>query len=106
MIYAAAPSGSGCKVLNKRFVRHFHMICLPQTSEGPLEHIFKSIIGGFLNEGFLNEGFKSELRLLNSSIVKASLNVYNQISIELRLTLAKSHYTFNLSDISKICLGV
>lgn len=101
VICAAAPPGGGRKVLNKRFTRHFHMICLPQTSEESLEHIFKSIIGGFLSEGF-----KSELRLLSSNIVEASLNVYNQISIELRPTPAKSHYTFNLRDISKVCQGI
>ena len=100
-ICAAAPPGGGSKPLSQRFTRHFHMICLPQTSEESLEHIFKSIL-----DGFFKDGFKAELRALSSNIVEASIAVYNQISIELRPTPTKSHYTFNLRDISKVVQGI
>jgi len=54
----------------------------------------------------LRDGFKSELKVLSSNIVEASISVYNHISNELRPTPTKSHYTFNLRDISKVVQGV
>lgn len=70
---------------------------LPQTSEDSLQHIFSSII-----KGYLKDGFKPETKSLDKAIVEASLLVYKNISLELRPTPAKSHYTFNLRDISKV----
>jgi dynein heavy chain len=101
LIAAAAPPGGGRKQLSKRFTRHFHMVCLPPTPEESLNHIFKSIC-----EGFLSEGFKSEIKVLSKGLVEGTINVYNSIAGELRPTPAKSHYTFNLRDISKIFQGV
>lgn len=51
-------------------------------------------------------GFKSEVKALSTHIVEASIFVYNEISKELRPTPAKSHYTFNLRDISKVIQGI
>jgi dynein heavy chain len=101
-ICAAAPPGGGRKPLSMRFTRHMHMICLPRTSEDSLELIFKSIVEGFIRE----QGFKTEIRMICTNIVEASIFVYNEISRELRPTPAKSHYTFNLRDISKIIQGI
>lgn len=75
---------------------------MPRTSEDSLELIFKSIVEGFFRE----MGFKSEVKALSTHIVEASIFVYNDISKELRPTPAKSHYTFNLRDISKIIQGI
>lgn len=101
MICAAAPPGGGRKPLSMRFTRHLHMICLPKTSEDSLEHIFKSIV-----DGFLRQGFKSDMKMMSTPIVEASIYVYNEVSKELRPTPTKSHYTFNLRDISKIVQGI
>ena len=58
-------------------------------------------------DGFIREeGFKSEVRHLSTNIVEASIFVYNEVSKELRPTPTKSHYTFNLRDISKIIQGI
>lgn len=101
-ICAAAPPGGGRKALNLRFTRHFHMICLPQTSEESLELIFKSIVNGF----FIEQGFKTEIKLMATNVVEASIYVYIESSKVLRPTPTKSHYTFNLRDISKIVQGI
>lgn len=39
---------------------------------------------------------------LASGLVQSTIDVYNVILDELRPTPAKSHYTFNLRDISKV----
>jgi len=100
LVCAAAPPEGGRKVLSKRFTRHFHMLCLPQQWGDALEHIFSAIIGGFLKD------FKGEVQLLGKSMVASSTEIYKRITNDLRPTPAKSHYTFNLRDVSKVFQGI
>jgi AAA+ lid domain len=48
------------------------------------------------------EGFSPSVKQVGSSIVAATVGVYNAISENLLPTPAKSHYTFNLRDLSKV----
>jgi dynein heavy chain len=48
MICAAAPPGGGRAALTSRFMRHFHIINIPNASEEILTIIFDKIIGDFL----------------------------------------------------------
>jgi dynein heavy chain len=43
---------------------------------------------------------------MNEKIVMATLNVYRRIQEDLKPTPAKSHYTFNLRDVSKVICGI
>lgn len=47
-----------------------------------------------------------ELIPLNESLVDATIKVYSSITSGLLPTPAKSHYTFNLRDLSKVFQGV
>ena len=47
-VCAAAPPSGGRAALTARFTRHFHMLCLPQSSEETMISIFESIVLGFL----------------------------------------------------------
>ena len=58
--------------------------------------IFSSIIEGFFKD------FKKDVQMLAKPIVDSTLLIYNKITKELRPTPSKSHYTFNLRDISKV----
>ncbi len=62
-----------------------------------METIFIHILRGFLADSQHkgNEKFAPP-------IVKATVDVYNKLTKELLPTPKKSHYTFNLRDISKI----
>lgn len=64
--------------------------------------IFGAIVGGFLEVG----GFKKTIQKLKDSLVSATVDLYTTISAELLPTPAKSHYTFNLRDISKVFQGI
>ena len=48
--------------------------------------------------GFLNE-FKSTIQKYKDAIVNSSIELYQQIKMELLPTPTKSHYTFNLRDL-------
>ena len=72
------------------------MIWAPELSQKSMETIFIQIL-----KGFLQEGSKSNEKLA-PPIVKTTVDMYLKISKELLPTPKKSHYTFNLRDISKI----
>ena len=102
LIAAAAPPGGGRSDLTPRFTRHFTMMCLPPASFESLMVIFKSILEGF----FKSYTFKPEIVSMANNLVQATLEIYDKISTELLPTPAKSHYTFNLRDVSKVFQGI
>jgi dynein heavy chain, axonemal len=48
------------------------------------------------------ESENPKLLISIDAIVKSSVDIYERVSSELLPTPAKSHYTFNLRDVSKI----
>lgn len=58
--------------------------------------IFSGILGGFL------QLFPVECKQMVKPIVDCSIETYSRISAELLPTPTKSHYTFNLRDVSKV----
>ncbi|KAK3733193.1 hypothetical protein QZH41_008554, partial [Actinostola sp. cb2023] len=97
---ACAPPGGGRNPVSPRFLRHFSMFCIPSAAEHILKHIFKSIVSGFLVD------FPAEVRECAEAIVGASVEIYARMSTDLLPTPAKSHYVFNLRDLSKCIQGV
>ncbi|KAK7929355.1 hypothetical protein WMY93_005750 [Mugilogobius chulae] len=97
---ACAPPGGGRNPITPRFIRHFSMLCLPTPSEQCLKQIFKAILNGFLTE------FAEEVKACSSHIVDAAVEIYNRLSLDLLPTPAKSHYVFNLRDLSKCVQGI
>ncbi|XP_050530853.1 dynein axonemal heavy chain 6 [Daktulosphaira vitifoliae] len=95
-----APPGGGRNPLTPRFTRHFSMMYIPITSEKSMKTIFKSILDGFFEE------FPSIIANTSSSLVQASVDVYIRITEDLLPTPAKSHYIFNLRDLSKTIQGI
>jgi dynein heavy chain len=100
LIAACAPPGGGRNVISPRFLRHFNMLSIPSPSELSLGKIFKSIVEGFLKP------FASEIRTSCEAIVNSSIEIYHRMCTELLPTPAKSHYTFNLRDLSKVVQGI
>ena len=100
LVAACAPPGGGRQELTPRFVRHFTLLCIPPPSDQATKTILSSIFNGFLAD------FPSDFKSLCNPIVSASVEAYNRISVELLPTPAKSHYTFNLRDLSKVFQGL
>lgn len=97
---ACAPPGGGRNPLTPRFVRHFALLLLPPPSNDTLKTIFRAILKGFF------EDFAMVIKPLAEPIVDAAVDIYQRISNELLPTPAKSHYVFNLRDLSKCIQGV
>uniref|UniRef100_A0A8C2GT92 Dynein, axonemal, heavy chain 6 n=1 Tax=Cyprinus carpio TaxID=7962 RepID=A0A8C2GT92_CYPCA len=85
---ACAPPGGGRNPVTPRFIRHFSMLCLPTPSDG-----------------FLTE-FSTAVKQASDSIVDAAVEIYRRMSVDLLPTPAKSHYVFNLRDLSKCVQGM
>ncbi|KAF6321024.1 dynein axonemal heavy chain 6 [Rhinolophus ferrumequinum] len=100
IVSACAPPGGGRNPVTPRFIRHFSMLCLPMPSEHSLKQIFQAILNGFLSD------FTPAVKQTASNIVEASVEIYNRMSVDLLPTPAKSHYVFNLRDLSKCVQGM
>ncbi|CAH2257009.1 jg2424, partial [Pararge aegeria aegeria] len=97
---ACAPPGGGRNPLTARFVRHFAMFYISAPNSEAMKTIFKAILAGHM------EDFVTEVSVLGEPIVNAAVEVYLKICAELLPTPAKSHYVFNLRDLSKSMQGV
>ncbi|KAF2878695.1 hypothetical protein ILUMI_27474 [Ignelater luminosus] len=97
---ACAPPGGGRNPLTPRFVRHFGMLLIPPPNEFSLKAIFKAIMRGFLFD------FANPVRDLADAMINAAVEVYDRIAVDLLPTPAKSHYVFNLRDLSKCVQGI
>ncbi|XP_023289677.1 dynein heavy chain 6, axonemal [Orussus abietinus] len=96
---ACAPPGGGRNPLTPRFVRHFGMLFIPAPSEESLKAIFRSILRGFLQE------FTQPVMDIGDRLVMATVEIYDRIALDLLPTPDKSHYVFNLRDLSKCIQG-
>uniref|UniRef100_A0A3Q3E168 Dynein, axonemal, heavy chain 1 n=1 Tax=Labrus bergylta TaxID=56723 RepID=A0A3Q3E168_9LABR len=76
------------------------------------KRIFSTILGSWMDFLvlsyllLLSPGPVPEIQPLNESLVDATIRVYATITSQLLPTPAKSHYTFNLRDLSKVFQGI
>ncbi|GLE05887.1 hypothetical protein PINS_up015068 [Pythium insidiosum] len=96
--------GGGRQPLCPRFLRQFAAIwCMPSSDEAAMRTIFSSIMSAFTaGSGAISKAAKDAL--LQS--VDAAVSVYSAASKNLLPTPSKSHYLFNLRDVTKIMQGI
>ena len=97
---ACGPPSGGRNPVTPRIMRHFTMFAIPSPSINSLKGIFNAIVAGFLGD------FTADVSELSESIVNAAVDIYGRISTDLLPTPDKSHYIFNLRDLSKCIQGV
>jgi dynein heavy chain len=71
LVAASAPPGGGRNPITKRLSRHFHMLCLPPSTDIVLKHIFGSIFSGFLR----SKPFVDEIKALADKVTVATVEV-------------------------------
>lgn len=102
IIGAMGPPGGGRSVITPRFQRHFNQIVINSFDELTMFRIFNSIVEWHLNRF----DFTATTRRIASSIVESTMSVYQWALETLLPTPAKTHYTFNLRDFSKVIQGL
>ncbi|KAF3429654.1 hypothetical protein E2986_08409 [Frieseomelitta varia] len=101
LICAMLPPGGGSNVVTPRLTRHMHIVGIDFFEEVTMTKIFSSILDTHFAKGFL-----PEVSRLGRMIVTATMNIFlNAIKTFLPIP-AKSHYTFNLRDFSRVIKGI
>ncbi|XP_059157269.1 dynein axonemal heavy chain 6-like [Physella acuta] len=102
LVAACGPPGGGRNPTTPRLLKHFSLFALPQPSTKSLQHIYQVQLGRFLQEGeFMPEVVDCLFPLVSTSIAL----YYNMCAVMLP-TPTKSHYTFNIRDLSKVIQGM
>ena len=83
-----------------RYARHYNLTWCVDYPHESLQRIFETILKWHL------ASFSGDCSALYKPIVAATIDIYGTIAAELLPTPAKSHYTYNLRDISKVVQGV
>jgi dynein heavy chain len=102
LVAAMGTPGGGKSFITPRFQRHFNIIAFANFDDNALKSIFSNILKWHFRIG----GFSSEVSGMIQNIVNASIKIYTNIQADLKPTPLKSHYTFNLRDISKVICGM
>lgn len=101
LVSAMGPPGGGRAEVSQRLQRHYNFLTYTDMSFSAITVIFKTIVEAF----FVT--FNHEVKKGIDIMLEAQLEVYDQIlNGPLKPTPNKSHYLFNLRDISKIFQGI
>ncbi|XP_056267415.1 dynein axonemal heavy chain 1 [Pseudoliparis swirei] len=106
---AMGPPGGGRNPITQRFTRHFNFLSLTEMEDASKKTIFSTILGSWMDGNMSTKDPGRPVPViqpLNEPLVDATIRVYSTITSQLLPTPAKSHYTFNLRDLSKVFQGV
>ncbi|KAF4023972.1 hypothetical protein G4228_016077 [Cervus hanglu yarkandensis] len=111
-VCAMGPPGGGRNAITPRLTRHFNYLSFAEMDEVSKKRIFSTILGSWV-DGLLGEKSYREpvpgapnIAHFTDPLVEATIMVYSTITSQLLPTPAKSHYTFNLRDLSKVFQGM
>ncbi|XP_054992649.1 dynein axonemal heavy chain 1 [Sorex araneus] len=111
-VCAMGPPGGGRNPITPRLTRHFNYLSFTEMEEVSKKRIFSTILdswmGGLLGEKSYREPVPGapHITQFTNPLVEATIMVYTTITSQLLPTPAKSHYTFNLRDLSKVFQGM
>jgi dynein heavy chain, axonemal len=97
---AMGPPGGGRNQISMRLTRHFNHLSFVEMEDDVMMTIFSTISKWWSKNG------SEQITELIPKLVSSCLTVYKTISNQLLPTPAKSHYTFNLRDLSKVFQGI
>ncbi|NXD64149.1 DYH1 protein, partial [Eolophus roseicapillus] len=111
-VCAMGPPGGGRNAVTPRLTRHFNYLSFTEMEDSSKKAIFSTILGSWM-DGLLGEKSYRDpvpgalaVKDLKEPLVDATIGVYLTITSQLLPTPAKSHYTFNLRDLSKVFQGM
>lgn len=100
LMVAMGPPGGGRSVISGRLQSRFNLVNFTAPKSRDMERIFASILVPKLQD------FDDEVKGLGESLAKATVQLYFAVSKTFLPTPAKSHYLFNMRDVSRITQGL
>jgi len=100
MLAAMCPPGAGKNDITDRYSRHFNLVFVTPFDDESLGRIFTTVVNKFLS--IMSRDVSSNA----PAAVSATLEVYSTVLKEMLPTPSKSHYTFNMRDVSKVFQGI
>jgi dynein heavy chain, axonemal len=97
---AMGPPGGGRTRITQRYVRHFNVLGFTPFAVEELTRIFVTIMSWSFN------AYPTAIKGQVKTLVAGTIDMYETISAKLLPTPTKSHYTFNLRDLSKVFQGI
>ena len=95
---AMGPPGGGRNTVTNRYLRHYSVVNAIAFDDNAMTKIF-----GALTEWWIRKSeIPKDVARVQNSLVVASIDLYRTVQRELLPTPTKSHYTFNLRDVSKV----
>ncbi|KAJ1520032.1 hypothetical protein ONE63_004262 [Megalurothrips usitatus] len=101
LVTACGPPGGSRQDVYRRFLRHFKLYAINPFSDDSMSKIFTNV----LQVGLRRTGFGQDAMPSIQCVVAATLDVYLAATRELLPTPTKSHYVFNLRDVSRVVQG-
>ena len=102
IVATSVPPGNGRLPLTDRFMRHFHILNIHPSSDEIMKGIFGQILKNFMG----SFEFKPKIKSMDQNLVLGTLMLYSEMVSKMLPTPKKSHYTFNLRDVSKVFQGL
>lgn len=88
--------------MTDRFLRHMGQLSLTPFEDSTLTTIYSTI----MKWHFENQKFVPSVQALAEKLVSATKDIYAIVSTKLLPTPAKTHYTYNLRDVSRVMQGL
>lgn len=92
------PPGGGRNNVTNRYLRHYSVMSVVEFSQESLLRIFSTLAEWM----FKRNEYDASITKYKNPMVSATIDIYDRVQESLLPTPMKSHYTFNLRDISKV----
>ncbi|KAK3261578.1 hypothetical protein CYMTET_29517 [Cymbomonas tetramitiformis] len=99
---AMGPPGGGRNNVTNRYLRHYSVVSVTSFDAESMGRIFSVLAEWWIKKN----DYGANIAKLRSPMVTATIDIYETVQRELLPTPMKSHYTFNLRDVSKVFQGV
>eukprot|EP00002_Diphylleia_rotans_P022931 TRINITY_DN4501_c0_g1_i3.p1 TRINITY_DN4501_c0_g1~~TRINITY_DN4501_c0_g1_i3.p1 ORF type:complete len:4513 (-),score=1142.54 TRINITY_DN4501_c0_g1_i3:360-11993(-) len=100
LVASMGPPGGGRTHVSNRLMSRFHTINVTFPSDAQVKRIYETLISQKLQD------FEEETKPLAAIMTQATIDVYDAMVSNMLPTPKKSHYLFNMRDISKVFQGM
>ncbi|KAH9558616.1 hypothetical protein CY35_06G017100 [Sphagnum magellanicum] len=111
-VAAMGPPGGGRNSVTPRYMRHYNVLSILDFDNASLTVVFTIIVDWwarktrFPHDGKGTEECHKQVAGMTGLMVAATISIYRAIQQELLPTPSKSHYTYNMRDLSKVFQGM